>query len=83
MWRNVPHSPTDVPTEKERQVLEGLVNGLTFAELAEQYHTTRGTMSKRTLGLVARLKLRHTWQLVAVAVARGWVEVPASSKATP
>jgi DNA-binding NarL/FixJ family response regulator len=69
--RKEPARPRMALTEREREVLELMVEGLDNAQIAEQLFISQNTVKNHVAAILAKLGVRNRLQ-AAVLVARGW-----------
>jgi DNA-binding NarL/FixJ family response regulator len=71
-----PPDPLAGLTGREREVLQGLVNGLSRTEIASQLYLSANTVRTHTQNLLAKLGVHSTLESVAVALRHGLVPLP-------
>ncbi|HAA13136.1 MAG TPA: hypothetical protein DCE41_16175 [Cytophagales bacterium] len=64
-------------TEREREVLELIVKGLTSNEIGERLFISPRTADGHLKKLISKFEVRNTMELIAKAIQDGWVEAPA------
>jgi len=62
---------TNPLTDRETQVLQGIANGLTYFDIAEQLHVSRETVAKHAANLIRKLEAGNRTHAVVIALRAG------------
>lgn len=71
--------PHDVPTRRERDVLQGIADGLSTRQIALSMDISENTVETFRKRLIAKFGARNAVDMVMKAVARGWVALPSAT----
>lgn len=66
-----PLAPHEALSERERQVLEGIVAGLPLGEIADQLHLSPKTVSTHKMRLMEKLQVDNNADLIRYAIRHG------------